>query len=181
MTDFLDNDFASAGRPWLEPWDVADLAHIGPQGDGTGWGGIDPDEVEYGTPLAELAERYRFLGDFLEAAAVAGHTSAIHEGVVMSLRAHHAWCVAEARTALIEGVDGDALCALDADGWRALIVVLEDLVADVETRAAEIHRTPIDGDPRLCAAEQGRALACEARARRARQRAEMTREDVHQE
>lgn len=166
--------------PWLDPWDVADLAQIGPQGDGTGWGGIEPDEVEYGTPLAELAERYYFLGDFLEAAAVAGHTSAIHEGVVMTLRAHHAWCVSEARTALVQGVDGDALGALDAGGWRALIMVLEELVADVETRAAEIHRSkPLGGgdNPRLRAAEQGQAVACEARARRARQRAEMARED----
>jgi hypothetical protein len=51
---------------WLDPWTVADLAQAGPWGDGAGWGGIDPDEVEYGTSLAELTERYPLLGDFLE-------------------------------------------------------------------------------------------------------------------
>jgi hypothetical protein len=59
--------------PWLDPWQSAQLAQFGPWGDGQ-WGGIDPDEIEYGTPMSELVERYELFGDFLEAAAVAGQT-----------------------------------------------------------------------------------------------------------
>jgi hypothetical protein len=161
--------------PWLDPWQSAQLAQLGPWGDGQ-WGGIDPDDIDYGTRLSELAERYELLGDFLEAAAVAGHTSAIFEGIAMTIRAHYAWSVDEARADEIQGHEGDALYALDASAYRQLIMLLEDRVADVESRAAEVYRKPL-ADARGRRAQRRWALDCDARARRARQRAEMARQD----
>lgn len=58
----------------------------------------------------------------------------------MTIRAHHAW-FAEARADRTQGVDGDALAMLDAVGYRKLIVVLEEFVADLESRAADVYRT----------------------------------------
>jgi hypothetical protein len=113
----------------LDPWQSAQLAQLGPWGDGQ-WGGIDPDEIEYGTPLPELAERYGFLGDFLEAAALAGHTSAIFEGVAMTIRAHHAWagCSAKGHCRRLGG--GAVGCRNDA---RA------SLLANWPTRRREVR------------------------------------------
>jgi hypothetical protein len=96
----------------------------------------------------------------------------------MTIRAHHAWQVSEARADEIQGVDGHALGALDASAYRQLIMLLEDTVADVESRAAEVYRKPLaDADDRLRRDRPKWALKCEGRAQRARQRAEMARED----
>ncbi|HMF83740.1 MAG TPA: hypothetical protein VKI01_10745 [Acidimicrobiia bacterium] len=98
--------------------------------------------------------------------------------MAITIRAHHVWSIGEARADEIQGVDGDALSALDVSAYRRLIVLLEDTVADLESRAAKVYRKPLaNADARL-RRDRGRwALDCEARARRACQRAEMARKD----
>src|SRR5207248_7762131 len=126
----------STPRPWLSRWDAAELAWIGPWGDGVF--GIDSGRVAYGTPLAQLASEYDFLGDVLEAAAIAGHSSAIHEGIAMTLRAFHAFVSAQSREYSLQGADGDAFGWLDAGLFRDLAILSEELAADLEEQAAQL-------------------------------------------
>jgi hypothetical protein len=163
--------------PWLSPWDAADLASTGPWGDGV-FGGINPGDVAYGAPLTQLASEHAFLGDLLEAAAVAGHSSSVVDGVAMTVRAFHALLLAESREYEQRGVVGDALGWLDADHYRDLVILLEQLAADLEERAAELsEKTISDLEPQYRQREQVWAAGCLARAKRSRARAEKVRRD----
>jgi hypothetical protein len=173
------DDVRPRGEPWLSPWDAAELAQRGPWGDGL-WGGIDPRQVRYGTPISQLASEHLFLGDVLEAAAVAGHTSAITEGVAMTLRASHAYALAQSRECELRFVLGDALGWLNADHYRDFIILLEELSIALEERAARLGAKTLNQlEPRFRVRAAAEAEACAARVERSRDRAASVRRDNH--
>jgi hypothetical protein len=130
----------------------------------------------YGTPLSEIAaESGGSLSDFLELAASAGHRLVATDSIILLLQAQHLCNVAAAQAAELEGVDGDALGALDASGLRALVVVAERLVADLERRTVALQVKKWLGRrvvPRYRELRQRQVLTALARAASAERRAE---------
>jgi hypothetical protein len=159
-------------RPTVDPWDAAELA-VAAEASGCA-------TAPYGTPLPEIAaESHGSLSDFLELAASAGYGLVATDSIILLLQAQHLCDVAAAQEAELEGVDGDALCALDASGLRALVVVAERLIADLERRTAALHVKERGRHvvPRYRELWQRQALTALTRAASAEQRAESAKYD----
>jgi hypothetical protein len=161
-------------RTWQSEWDVAELIRQGPNGDGE-WPDVDPREVRYGDSLTELAEQTEYLGDLLEAAAIAGLVNmSVLDGVRAVLRAHRLNVLGEIGDMESQDALGDAIGWCDAGLLRAMVSQVEDMIAELELRAAELYGKP-SKDPEAEAKSRKRwerwALAAEERAARARARA----------
>lgn len=164
--------------PWLSPEDAAQLAREGPNGDGTH--NVPPEAVRYGTPLKALLEEFRCVGEFLEAAAMAGHSGAIAEGVQMTLRASHAFSVACADTVEAgEHVERGYVWD-DAVAFREIALTLELLIADLDRRGAQLYRfqAATGGDTDTASVDLRRARAGDERAVHARRRADAIRAEL---
>ena len=111
-------------------------------------------------------DAFRCLGDFLEAAAMAGHTGAIVEGVQMTLRASHAFSVACADAVEAGEHVERAYIWADALAFREIALTLEVLIADVDRRGAQLYRfqAATGGDENTAPVDLRRALAGDARA-----------------
>jgi hypothetical protein len=166
-------------QPWLFRDEARELARNGPWGDGD-WPDVEPETIEYGTPLDQLLRDHDYLGDFLQAAALAGHVnpSAI-DGIFAAIAAIHLMQLREIDECEQRDALGDTLGACDADHYRRAVIVLEEMIVDLETQAARIHRLSGDhGDAETLAECEHEARAAEARATRARTRVETIRAEI---
>jgi hypothetical protein len=148
-------------RPNLPPWVTADLvAHAV---DFTG------DFPRYGQPLPELLEGTGW--SWLEAAVLAGYVPHL-EGTALAIRGSHAITVQEITESLAKGADGDAIgWTQQADHYREIIALLEDLVIELEQWSEEINsRRHSDLTNATKARWAEDADAAHARASNARQR-----------
>jgi hypothetical protein len=128
--------------PSLSAEDALALARTGPHGDGT-VGEIDPDAFWYGMSLQEVFERTHWIGDFLEAAPLAGHVhpACVLEGAHMMFRSYVRWVIAETTRCHEQGVDGDALGWFDTaiGSFRELGSLLGELAADLQARKSALE------------------------------------------
>ena len=165
-----------ATRPDLSPWDAQTLRAAPELRDCAG------DNVEYGESLHESFERCDgFLNDFLIRASLAGHAPTDTEGICAALLALDARNVADATDYVAQGVDADALGALDAFAFRKVTALLERLAADLAHRAADIHQSPRAPDitPKIHALRLQQAEKAEQRAMNALKRGLEVEKDSH--
>jgi hypothetical protein len=123
------------------------------------------------------------VGEFVQAAAIAGWADpALLEGVGAALRAYHLLTLGELGEAEEQDVNGDALNLCDTNMQLRLVVLLEEMIAELADRAAAIFKTERD-DP-VRAAFRGmnseHLRRTDHRARRARERAAMAEADLSQ-
>jgi hypothetical protein len=159
---------------------VAQLAAEGPWGDGE-WRDVDPESVTYGMTREALSEEFELLGDFLQAAALAGHVNpSVAEGLVAALRAHQLFVWSEVADRTDPGVLGGVVRWVGAEASRArrMVVMVEGFISDLEQWAAATYRDSDDAKSGE-SVEQRLTLADEAdlRARRARVRARLAEAD----
>jgi hypothetical protein len=162
-------------RTWQTEWDVAEIIRQGPNGDGE-WPGVDPRQVRYGDTLTELAEQTECLGDLLEAATIAGLVNmSVLGGVRAVLRADRLNVLGVIGDMESQDALGDAIGWCDSSHLRAMLVTqLEDMIAELEPRAAELYRKPLkdrQAQARYHKQRERAALAAEEHAARARARA----------
>jgi hypothetical protein len=120
-------------RPNVPPWVTADLA-------ADVFDLADEEQPSWGDPLRDVIEERAPWRDWLEAAVLAGYIPHL-EGLALALRGVHAWWLEEIGESEAQGAHADALaCTRAADGYRSLISMLEEFVADMESRAAEMNR-----------------------------------------
>jgi hypothetical protein len=148
-------------RPNLPPWVTADLAAHAV--DFTG------DFPQYGQPLAELLKGTGW--SWLEAAVLAGYVPHL-EGTTLAIRGSHAIACQEFTESLAQGAHGDAIgWTQQADHYREIIALLEDLVVELEQWSEEINSRPNSDLMDATRARWARdADAARARASNARQR-----------
>jgi hypothetical protein len=154
-------------QPNLAPWDAAELRSSPELAE------YFHEDIAYGESLPDaLAASDGFLDYFLVRASFAGHAILATEGICAALLAHHARNVAVATDCLAQGVDADALGAVDGYPYRKVTALLERLTADLEQRAADIHRSPGGEDitPKISALWLQQAEAAERRAMNALRR-----------
>jgi hypothetical protein len=124
---------------------------------------VEPAQV-YGDPIGTVAGGWDV--DWLEATVMAGYVPHI-EALPLAVRAYQVWIRATAAEALADEADADAISWVEgaAEDYRALIAVLEELVAENEYWLAGQYRTPpFPADPALRAMWADDALAAEHRA-----------------
>ena len=123
----------SDSTPNLSPWAVGDLATQARD---------LPRQVhpEYGTPLAEVMERWGEGAEWLEAAVLAGYAPYL-DGIELVVRAHIEQTRSMITEAELERPLGDALgLASVVDHYREIVGLLEWAITDLERWTAELLR-----------------------------------------
>jgi hypothetical protein len=130
------------GGPWLSRADAAALRAEASETPTD----VLPHTAEWGTPLDELLDRHHPLGDFLEAAASAGHTGAVGDGLAMTIRASCLFSLAVGEAFLAgHQVDPSDVFA-EISVMQRLRDQLDEELAALEAMSARIRAT--EADPR---------------------------------
>jgi hypothetical protein len=146
----------------LSAADADKLATDGPWGDGK-FASISPADVVYAAPWRLIIHSAWDMNDLLEAAAVAGRLGFCDTGIALALRAAQL-------TALAEGEEGDPFDMLNPCIFRRYSMICDEIVADLEDRAASNHFDAADCRRRFWNVRRRQGEAAKGRAARARAR-----------